>query len=215
MDDAWASNDGGLRWVQFKEAFISAASGFMGRGMHAVALVSQPLQTPVVWGQVQEQLWIFGGEGGDDDTGETTFLNDVWWVDLPREPCCIAQGTCDDPDHYLTTSDIDSGCLPDRNSFKAATMDADWSPRSGHTVVVEQPSGQNAMIQRITLSGGNNKDEVFSDTWTWGFENPNYEDLFYRCDDPTNAKPYPCRWMKDFEAGQWYRVLKGSETGDV
>jgi len=224
MDDAWVSNDGGINWVQFKNAFDSTASGFMGRGAHAIALVSQSLGSPV-WGKKLDQLWIFGGESGDDETGETNYLNDVWWVDLPKEPCCVAADKCDDPtdpSHALSDDDIFSGCLPNLTpegrdagtySLKRATASAEWAPRSGHSVVLEPAERINGYIPRIIMIGGNDEEEVFDDVWSWGFQDPltdageAYPNPVYECPPAEEGMPYNvnCAWFKDYDPGQWYR----------
>ena len=157
----------------------------------------------------QDQLWVFGGEGGSDETGETIFLNDVWRVDLPLLPCCVKTGNCD-TQHSLTADDVGS-CLPSRDEWKNSTAlppqsGADWEGRAGHTVVVEPPGGINQNIQRLVLSGGHGKGgRIFDDVWTWGFQDPEEEDLFYEC---PKDDIYSCKWFRDYEPGQWYRVSR-------
>ena len=204
MDDAWVSNNGGADWVQFKPAFDTTATGFMGRGAHAISLISHPLIKSQPLGDKQDQLWVFGGETGDDD-GKTHYLNDVWHVELPQVPCCVLNGNCDDEDHTLNEDDLEE-CLPGRYDWKNATMHAEWTERSGHSVVMEPPGGTNGNIQRLVLVGGNNAEEIMDDVWTWGFENPDYEDLFHECEEGE----YTCKWMKDYEPGQWYRTNTGT-----
>ncbi|GMH57736.1 hypothetical protein TL16_g02453 [Triparma laevis f. inornata] len=205
MDDAWVSNNGGQTWIQFKQAFDSTATGFMGRGAHALVLISQFTDL----GQTrnydeQDQLWVFGGESGKEETGETNFLNDVWRVDLPKEPCCVTRGNCADAEHPLQIEDIGT-CLPGRYDWKNSTMSADWSGRAGHSVVVEPPAGINKNIQRVVLVGGHNAEEgILGDVWSWGFQDPDYAKLYYECE--TGASDYNCQWFKDYQPGQWYRT---------
>ncbi|GMH97352.1 hypothetical protein TrVE_jg7648 [Triparma verrucosa] len=205
MDDAWVSNNGGQTWIQFKQAFDSTATGFMGRGAHAVALISQFTDL----GQTrnydeQDQLWVFGGESGDDETGETSYLNDVWRVDLPKKPCCWDKGNCGDPEHPLQIEDVGT-CLPGRYDWKNSTMNAEWSGRAGHSVVVEPPAGINKNIQRVVIVGGHNEEEgVLGDVWSWGFQDPDYANLYFEC--KTGAQEYDCPWFKDYQRGQWYRT---------
>ena len=76
MDDAWMSSDGGVTWIQIKKAFDSnSKNAFIGRGSHK-ALV------------VDDRLLIFGGETFNPQARHTTYMNDVWQVSLPTEPCC-------------------------------------------------------------------------------------------------------------------------------
>ncbi len=230
MDDAWVSNNGGSSWVQFKNAFDTRKTGYLGRGAHAMVLLSQELSD---WGKYQDQLWVFGGESGDDDTGATEYLNDVWWVDLPNKPCCVRDDD-DLTDCYapgesehasLSVADIND-CLPGSNQtevFKKSTSSANWAPRAGHVAVVEPPGGMNGNIQRIVLMGGENEDGIRGDVWTWGFKNPRsfydpelYENLVYEC-SPDDVKNYRCDWFEDYEYGQWYRQNTGgaAELGGV
>ena len=212
MDDAWVSNNGGATWVQFKPAFDSTATGFVGRGAHAVALISHPLVKSNPLGDKFDQLWVFGGESGTDD-GSTSYMNDVWRVELPTQPCCIQNGNCE-IDHPLEIGDVGT-CLPGRYDWKNATLNADWSGRSGHNVVVEPPGGTNNNIQRVVLIGGNDGTGIMDDVWTWGFENSKdpadnqeYDNLYYEC--PAEGE-YTCRWERDYEPGQWYRINTGNQ----
>eukprot|EP00520_Triparma_pacifica_P017234 CAMPEP_0118643692 /NCGR_PEP_ID=MMETSP0785-20121206/6528_1 /TAXON_ID=91992 /ORGANISM="Bolidomonas pacifica, Strain CCMP 1866" /LENGTH=1314 /DNA_ID=CAMNT_0006535375 /DNA_START=251 /DNA_END=4195 /DNA_ORIENTATION=- len=227
MDDAWVSNNGGKDWVQFKDAFDTRASYFQGRGAHAVALISHPLIPKDPLGEKFDQLWVFGGETEINE--KTEYLNDVWRIELPREPCCIKNGDCN-IDHPLTIDDVsnvqgDGKCLPGRaedwkNVTSVPPLDggewsgADWPKRSGHNVIVEPPDGNNNDVQRMVLVGGNDAETVFDDVWTWGFENPKnekgelYMDVFP--DSVCEEGEYTCRWEQDYKPGQWYKTNSGS-----
>ena len=227
MDDVWVSNDGGSSWVQMMDAFESRKNKYVGRGLHAMAIISQPdlekyNTTDVVLAPKQDQLWVFGGEarerkagdadkeGGDNDA--TVYLNDVWYVDLPTEPCCVKNGNCEVVPHPLQESDK-GGCLPDGSNWRNASTDAEWSGRAGHSVAVEPPGGTNENIQRVILIGGHDSDQVFDDVWSWGFQNPTYltepRDILYFHECPKAKGKYTCPWEKDYTPGQWYRTNTG------
>ena len=144
IDDAWMSSDGGVTWVQIKKAFDNGNVKFIGRGNHR-ALV------------VEDDLLIFGGETFNPLAKHTKFMNDVWKVPLPRKPCC------DGCVEY-------SSCLPKESEWKMITSNAEWHGRSGHTVVYEPPSSNNAFQHRVYLMGGKNDTDIFSDVWTWSLD---------------------------------------------
>lgn len=155
-----------------------------------------------------QQLWIFGGETGNN--ADQRHLNDGWYVNLPREPCCTKSGTCGSPlqvshkcaviidvvtdckfssrqqdkfptpPHVFQTSDRDSGCLPARLAWVKAFESAEWEPRSGHTIVVEPPNPKNTNLQRLFLVGGQNQDNVFDDVWSWGDDHPSSDNGDFR-----------------------------------
>lgn len=155
IDDAWMSSDGGVTWTQIKKAFDNnnnSNTAFIGRGGHK-ALV------------VDDRLLIFGGETFNPVARHTTYMNDVWQVSLPTEPCC--EGCVEV-----------SSCLPNDSDWNMITSNAEWHERSGHTVVYEPPSSNNAFRQFVYLMGGKNATNIFSDVWTWGLD-PNEE---WKCD---------------------------------
>ena len=144
MDDAWMSSDGGITWIQIKKAFDNSDTAFIGRGGHKVVVV-------------EDKLMIFGGEMFNPVAKHTAYLNDVWQVSLPTEPCCESCVT-------------DASCLPKDSDWNMLTSNAEWRERSGHTVVYEPPSSNNAFRHLVYLMGGKNATDVFSDVWTWGLD---------------------------------------------
>eukprot|EP00986_Skeletonema_menzelii_P003562 scaffold1118_cov150-Skeletonema_menzelii.AAC.8 len=144
MDDAWMSSDGGVTWIQIKKAFGNNNNAFIGRGGHKAVVV-------------EDRLMIFGGETFNPVARHTTYLNDVWQVPLPTEPCCEGCAAYD-------------SCLPNYADWNMLTSNAEWRERSGHTVVYEPPSSNNAFRHRVYLMGGKNATDIFSDVWTWGLD---------------------------------------------
>jgi hypothetical protein len=144
MDDAWMSSDGGVTWTQIKKAFDDSPGAFTGRGSHEAIVVD-------------DRLLIFGGETFNPQLSHTRYMNDVWQVDLPTEPCC------DDCEEH-------EGCTPTDSDWNMIYSNAPWQARSGHTVVYEPPSSSNAFQHHVYLMGGKNDTSIFSDVWTWGLE---------------------------------------------
>ena len=77
----------------------------------------------------------------DASSDSVDYLNDVWCVKLPIPPCCCEiDGTCN-VDHLLKISDINS-CLPSSFDWIQHSSVSNWSGRSGHVTVHEQPSSR-------------------------------------------------------------------------
>jgi len=144
VDDAWMSSDGGVTWTQIKKAFGKINDAFIGRGNHKMLVVS-------------DRLLIFGGETFNPVARQTAYLNDVWQVSLPTEPCC--EGCVGD-----------APCYPKDSDWNMIRTNAEWHARSGHTVVYEPPSSNNAFRHIVYLMGGKNDTTIFSDVWTWDLD---------------------------------------------
>ena len=174
IDDAWMSTDG-VNWIQIKPAF-SRDSSFRGRGSHTALVVrGRPNDTNATEIERQrDRLLIFGGETSSPQELTTSYLNDVWQVSLPKEPCCIPAKGCID----TTKAAENKGCIPSLSDWSAVTSEAEWLERSGHTSVYEPPSSSNAFQHQVYLSGGKDATKVFSDVWTWNLEN----DANWECD---------------------------------
>jgi len=176
MDDAWMSSDG-ITWTQIKPAF-SKNSSFRGRGSHTALVVHSYTNSNRNTTEVEEKdrLLIFGGETSHPQELSTTYLNDVWQVDLPKNPCCIPP-KCTDNSKMQNKK-----CLPS-SDWNVVTPDAEWSIRSGHTSVYEPPSPSNSFRHRVHLSGGKNAANVLSDVWTWDLA----DDHAWQCDFPSHT----------------------------
>ncbi|KAL9186585.1 hypothetical protein ACHAXT_005823 [Thalassiosira profunda] len=176
VEDVWMSTDG-VDWIQLKPAY-SKDRAFRGRGGHTALIVPSYTRGNVTIGpDERDRLLIFGGETSSPHELSTTYLNDVWQVDLPKQPCCTSAGDCAD------TSIANSECLPGPSDWTLVTPNAEWSERSGHTTVYEPPSSSNSFRHRIYLSGGKDRSSVFSDVWTWDLD----EDEGWRCDFCSDA----------------------------
>mmetsp|Transcript_4837 Transcript_4837/g.9422 ORF Transcript_4837/g.9422 Transcript_4837/m.9422 type:complete len:1031 (+) Transcript_4837:94-3186(+) len=188
LDDAWVSTDG-MNWLQLKPAF-DVGHSFRGRGGHSGLLVhSNRFNQQTVGGH--DLLIILGGESFHPTESNTTYLNDIWTIQLSTEPCCKNNvGAC-----KLTPRMINEGCLPAVNDW-SMQRNADWSGRSGHVSLYEPPSAHNSYTEKAYVMGGmNDKDGVLSDTWTWnlvpgGIANKGEIDI--------NSQQ-PERWVRDFD----------------
>eukprot|EP00804_Cyclotella_cryptica_P001587 CCRYP_014936-RB/>CCRYP_014936-RB protein AED:0.02 eAED:0.02 QI:12561/0.87/0.77/1/0.25/0/9/0/1053 len=154
LDDVWMSSNG-VDWVQIKSAF-DTQTDFVARGSHTALIVPMSYSNTSV--DMRDRLLIFGGETAHPRELSTTFLNDIWELALPTEPCCSN-----------TRCPSEDPCLPSISDLKVVTLNADWTKRSGHTTVYEPPSSSNLFQPRIYLSGGKNNDTIFSDVWSWHF----------------------------------------------
>ena len=159
MDDAWMSTDG-INWTQIKPAFDQDSS-FHGRGSHTALVVHSYPDNNATELAGNDRLLIFGGETSNPQELSITYLNDIWQVNLPKEPCCIELKGCRDAKIY------NAECTPSPSDWNVITTHAEWQERSGHTSVYEPPSSGNSFRHRIYLSGGKNAGTVFSATWTW------------------------------------------------
>ncbi|KAL7555298.1 hypothetical protein ACHAWF_019048 [Thalassiosira exigua] len=174
MDDVWMSTDG-ANWMQIKSAF-SKENSFRGRGGHTALVVHGKFSgnsTANSTVQDKDRLLIFGGEMSHPQESSTDYLNDVWQITLPKEPCCVSLDACLD----VTNRD---DCVPSHFGWSILTPNAVWPKRSGHTTVYEPPSSSNSFRDHIYLSGGKNGDTVFSDVWTWGLGDSPDDD--WKCD---------------------------------
>jgi len=187
MDDAWVSNDGAT-WVQFKAAF-SSRNSFRGRGAHASLLIHAKYFDDNV--NKRDKLWIFGGETSSPEKSKIEYLDDVWNVNLPKEPCCFKNNNCNSISHPLSVSDIGT-CLPSSFDWYEIKSSSKWSGRSGHVVLFEHASSLNSFREQIYLYGGTNEFGALSDVWTWDIN----EDK---------------QWRKDFSYEQWYRNIDNGE----
>jgi hypothetical protein len=157
IDDAWMSTDG-VRWTQIKSAF-DKNSKFHGRGRHTAMVVHSQSSNA----SIADRLFIFGGETFHPQGTLTSYLNDVWKVDLPKDPCCNPTSGCLDDVQVLNND----SCVPSQSDWSIVTPNAEWSERSGHVTVYEPPSSKNSFRDRIYLIGGKNADSELPDVWTW------------------------------------------------
>ncbi len=178
IDDAWMSIDG-KNWIQIKPAF-SNLDPFRGRGSHATVVVYGENSSGNNTGNHVDRrdgLLIFGGETFHPHLDSSVYLNDVWRVDLPKEPCCIPTNKCSDDGTVKNKS-----CLPKQSNWKLVSSKSKWSARSGHTSVYEPRSLKNSYYHLIYLIGGFNADGAQSDVWMW-----NITSNEWRCDFCPNA----------------------------
>lgn len=180
IDDAWMSTDG-VKWVQIKPAF-SKNSSFRGRGSHTAMVVSGSSNA------TYDKLLIFGGETSHPGETSTLYLNDIWKVDLPKEPCCIPAKGCAD---ILKVQN--NKCLPSQSDWSIVTPSAEWSERSGHVTVYEPRSSRNTFHDRVFLSGGKNAGSVLSDVWTWSL----LDGAGWHCDFCSDADPKSATSARD------------------
>ena len=175
IDDAWMSTDG-VKWRQIKPAF-SRNSSFRGRGSHAAIVVHSYSGTS---NDTHDKLLIFGGETSHPRETSNIYLNDVWKVDLPKEPCCTPARGCADELNVQNNE-----CLPSQSDWSIVTSNAEWPERSGHVTIYEPRSSRNAFHDRVYLSGGKNADSVLSDVWTWSL----LDGAGWQCDFCSVADP--------------------------
>ncbi|CBN77937.1 Probable 3\',5\'-cyclic phosphodiesterase pde-4 [Ectocarpus siliculosus] len=124
--DVWRSSDG-VAWDA-----VTLEAGWRGRGDHGLFVYS-------------DRMYVVGGaaDGGD---GRVSFMNDVWYADLPESG---SGGT-------------------DMSSWNtSAASSAAWSGRAGHQVVLEVPAAINAFSPRVYVIGGHNHAGILKDTWSW------------------------------------------------
>ncbi|CAM9829507.1 unnamed protein product [Ectocarpus sp. 8 AP-2014] len=122
--DVWRSSDG-VAWDA-----VTLEAGWRGRGDHGLFVHS-------------DRMYVVGGaaDGGD---GRVSFMNDVWYADLPESG---SGGT-------------------DMSSWNtSAASSAAWSGRAGHQVVLEVPAAINAFSPRVYVIGGHNHAGILKDTW--------------------------------------------------
>ena len=178
IDDAWMSIDG-KTWIQIKPAF-SYSHPFRGRGSHASVVVYSMNSSYNNTGNPVDRgdgLLIFGGETFHPQRNSSVYLNDIWRVDLPKEPCCIPANKCSENGTAKYKS-----CLPKQSDWKLVSLKSKWSARSGHTSVYEPRSLRNSYYHFIYLIGGINADGAQSDVWMW-----NITSNEWRCDFCQNA----------------------------
>lgn len=174
LDDAWVSTDG-WNWLQIRPAFhskegrqILVGGDFQGRGGHSSVIIhSNPFRKPNSLedptAAMKDHLIILGGENSNPKEADTTYLNDIWSVELSPEPCCKKMGAC-----LLTPTMLHPthGCLPTMDQW-TRQRNAEWSGRSGHATIYEPPSAHNAFGERMLVVGGINDGGVLSDVWLW------------------------------------------------
>lgn len=187
LDDAWVSTDG-MNWLQLKPAF-DADHSFRGRGGHSALIIhSNPFNQRTVGGH--DRLIILGGESFHPTEPNTTYLNDVWTIQLPPQPCCKHVSAC-----KLSPRMMNEGCLPTVNDW-SMQRNADWSGRSGHVSLYEPPSARNSFTEKAYVMGGmNDKDGVLSDTWTWNL----VPGSFVNKDEIDINSQQPEPWVRDFD----------------
>jgi len=186
MDDAWVSNDG-VSWVQFKAAFGSRNS-FPGRGAHAALVIHADQFKANPDYEENDILWIFGGETSRPQNDDVEYLNDIWSVELQVEPCCRKNNRgedCRSSSNPLKLEDI-GYCLPRSFDWVENRFHAEWTGRSGHVVIYEPASSNNAFQQQVFIVGGKNGSDVFHDVWSWDLRKGEV-------------------WRNDFDSKQWYR----------
>ena len=153
LDDIWMSSDG-VQWTQLKSAFDNS-NNFTARGKHTSLVVPMSFQNDT--SDMRDRLLIFGGETAHPKDLSTNFLNDVWELPLPHQPCCKPNTPCAG----------DYECTPSMSDFKPVTSNANWPARSGQMTIYEPPSSSNLFQPRIYLSGGSNDTTVHADVWSW------------------------------------------------
>lgn len=170
IDDVWMSTDG-RNWIQIKS--FRSNDLFRGRGSHSAIVVhSYPGSNYTSNNKTEptDRLLIFGGETFHPRDKSTVYLNDVWKLDLPKEPCCMLARGCSE-DWTIQNK----GCLPKQSDWSIITPKSKWSKRSGHCTVYEPRSSGNSFNHRIYLIGGINADGVQSDVWTWSMDSDEWK----------------------------------------
>lgn len=192
MNDIWftdLSRGDGSDWQ-----VLTTGADFVGRGGHALAIAR------ILGDSTSFVLYVLGGETGNTFDGSARrMLNDVWYTQLPgrgENPVAVMQ----------------------ENGWKPAFRPAEWSPRTGHVVVVDPPSANNGKTQRMYVIGGKSReDELFDDVWSWGWEcisNP--EDQRRYVDGECNPElgggtlVNGSRWRRDYTPDGLFRIDSGS-----
>lgn len=159
LDDAWVTNDGST-WIQLRPALVHDI--YKSRGGHSSVLMHANLFRK----QEVDKLWIIGGQSVSLNTSSSEYLNDVWTIDVPREPCCILDGNCDAIPHEPLQTNHIGNCLPETSKWKLLTRNPGWGGRTGHAIIHEPPSSLNTFVDRMYIIGGRNDSSVFSDVWS-------------------------------------------------
>lgn len=152
MSDVWRSSDG-ERWKPITQSAFSVQNDQLfsiplGRGGHQMIVVQDSITK-------EPYLWVLGGRGGDNsyEGGPEIYYNDIWTAPITGEPTDWRPLRVNDPRG---------------NNLH----EMPWSPRTGHTVVLEQASSENLFIRTVYLYGGYNNGTFFDDVWTWRIDKP-------------------------------------------
>lgn len=164
MSDVWSSPDGET-WK-----LLTQQAEFEGRGGHQLLLFPFP---PIPMKFSSQYLWVIGGRGGDSDgnTKDVVYFNDIWRavVTVSSDQSSTSVGTWES--------------VPNPNGDKPM-----WSPRTGHTAVLETGVPSNGNIRTLHVIGGQTEEGFSDEVWTWQLDNP--VDF----------------WRKDWSPEQYYRV---------
>jgi hypothetical protein len=161
LSDIWVASFHDLTtWVQLKPAMIPNEN-FKARGGHGSVLAHANYFRKEKF----DELWILGGYYISSADYKSEYLNDVWRLRLPSEPCCVLDGTCDITHHSLH-SYSDDACLAELKNMSRDDRLVDWSGRSHFVTIYEPPSTNNKYTGTIVIVGGNHNNEIQSDVWS-------------------------------------------------
>jgi hypothetical protein len=135
--DVWRSTDGELWKVMTYEA------AFSGRGSHQTVIfdIFEPDPSEGAYrGDPTPRLLVIGGEGGNRETNEITYFNDIWWTYID-----------DDMTVWKKLNDTN----------------LTWPARAGHTAILEPRSSNNERNRMLYIVGGINHDGYLGDAWMW------------------------------------------------
>lgn len=125
--DVWRSEDGS-KWTAVS---LGTVESFPGRGGHQMIII------PGLSTGEKAKMMIFGGCGGNPESNEVVYFNDVWESPL------------------------------DIISWKRVKNPRPkWTPRTGHTVTLEPPSAINNNQRILYLVGGRTKEGFSDEVWT-------------------------------------------------
>ena len=127
--DVWRSLDGEL----WEAPTLGTSNSFPGRGSHQSVILRDYTD------DTKTRLLVIGGEGGNPETNEIIYFNDIWWTYI------------DNPVVW----------------FPLDTVNHTWPARAGHTAVLEPPSAVNENTRIIYIVGGINHDGMLGDAWMW------------------------------------------------
>lgn len=198
MNDVWFTDlSGGEDTAGSSWQALTTGADFDGRGGHALAIMR------VLYGPLSAStsfaLYVIGGETGDTiDRTKSRLMNDVWFTLLPgrdEDPVAIMQQT----------------------GWTRQFSNADWTPRTGHVAIVDPPSANNGLTQRVYVVGGRGGDgELKGDVWSWGWEcRPNNQGQRYvdgECTEEIGGGSLfnETRWREDYTSQALFRMDSGS-----
>ena len=127
--DVWRSTDGEL----WEAPTLGTINSFPGRGSHQAVILRDYDNDQLT------RLLVIGGEGGNPETNEIIYYNDIWWTYIHN------------PVEWHPLEGVENN----------------WPPRGGHSAILEPPSAVNENTRVIYIVGGINHDGILDDAWMW------------------------------------------------